>query len=69
MAKPNAYALFLEALRRSGVTNMYGAAPYLEAEFGCTKSEAISILIDWIKNYRREDYDDVELPEVGTWEL
>lgn len=69
MAKPNAYYLCLEALRRSGVTNMYGAAPYLAVEFGCTKSEAIAILIDWIKNYRREDYEDVNLSEVGAWEL
>lgn len=69
MAKPNAYALYLEALRRSGKTNMFGAAPYLEAEFGCTKSEALEILGDWIKNYNREDYEGVNLPEVGTWEL
>lgn len=69
MAKPNAYYLYLEALRRSGITNMYGAAPYLEAEFGCTKSEAIVILVDWMKSYNREDYENVNLPEVGIWEL
>lgn len=69
MARPNKYDLYLEALRRSGITNMYGAAPYLEAEFGCTKSEACEILIDWMKNYHREDYDDADLPEVGIWKL
>ena len=54
----NVYWIYLEKLRRSGVTNMYGASPYLEAEFGVSRKEAIAILSDWMVNYNREDYDE-----------
>ena len=54
----NVYWIYLEKLRRSGVTNMYGASPYLEAEFGISRKEAISILADWMMNYNRNDYDE-----------
>ena len=59
MAKTtNVYWLYLEALRQSGVTNMYGAAPYLVSHFGVSLREARDILLDWMKNYNREDYDE-----------
>lgn len=45
------YYEFLEELRKSGVTNMWGAAPFLEAEFDISSQEARDILLDWIKNY------------------
>ena len=48
---------FLEDLRRSGITNMYGASPYLAEEFGISKKEATEILCLWIENYKREDYE------------
>lgn len=48
--------IYLENLRRSGVTNMFGAGPYLEDEFGISKTEARKILIDWMKNYNPKDY-------------
>lgn len=52
----NKYWVFLEKLRQSGKTNMYGATPYLMVEFGLSEREAKNILIDWMKNYNREDY-------------
>lgn len=53
----NRYWIFLEGLRRSGVTNMFGAVPYLMRAFdGLSKKEARAILIDWMKNYNKEDY-------------
>lgn len=58
MAKTtNEYWIYLENLRRSGVTNMYGAAPYLAAAFDLDNKEARKILIDWMENYNPEDYD------------
>jgi hypothetical protein len=45
------YTQFLDELRDSGVTNMYGAAPYLQEAFGLDKIEARMILIDWMENY------------------
>ena len=53
----NKYWIFLENLRRSGVTNMYGAAPYLMEVFELPQHEAKKILIDWMKNYNKADYD------------
>jgi hypothetical protein len=42
---------FLEDLRKSGDTNMFGAAPYLQAEFGLDKDRARRILVDWIEGH------------------
>ena len=56
----NKYWLYLERLRRSGVTNMYGAAPYLMDEFGLRKNDAIKVLADWMRNYNRADYEGME---------
>jgi len=43
--------IYLESLRQSGVTNMFGASPYLEQARGLSKSEAISVLSSWMENY------------------
>lgn len=53
----NKYWIYLEKLRRSGVTNMYGAAPYLQEAFGLSQREARIILSDWMRNYNAEDYE------------
>lgn len=54
----NKYWIYLEDLRRSGVTNMHGARPYLENAFDLDPYVAGLILSDWMKNYRREDYEE-----------
>ena len=41
--------LFLNRLRESGETNMYGAAPYLQDEFDMTRREARQVLIEWME--------------------
>ena len=56
----NKHWIYLEHLRRSGVTNMYWATPYLMDEFEIDKKEASDILMDWMKNYNREDYIGME---------
>jgi len=45
------YYVFLEELRQSGVTNMFGATPYLREEFGLGRKEALIILGSWMDNY------------------
>ena len=45
------YYKFLEALRRTGVCNMWGASIYIEEAFHVSKSESQSILSNWISNY------------------
>ena len=52
----NKYWIFLENLRQSGVTNMYGATPYLAEEFDLTKSQARRILVEWMEKYNPDDY-------------
>lgn len=57
MAKTtNKYWIYLEDLRRSGVTNMFGAVPYLQEEFDLDRKEATRILSDWMSNYNPDDY-------------
>lgn len=59
MAKEiNEYWIYLEELRRSGVTNMFGATPYLMQEFMLSMKEARKILADWMNNYNPNDYDE-----------
>lgn len=56
--KRQCYWNYLEKLRRSGITNMYGASPYLAEEFGLDLNQAENILFDWMKNYNPEDYEE-----------
>lgn len=43
---------YLEDLRKSGVTNMFGAIPYLRDEYPeLTYNEARAILSSWMRNY------------------
>tara|TARA_R100000654_G_scaffold70731_2_gene101204 strand:- start:886 stop:1068 length:183 start_codon:yes stop_codon:yes gene_type:complete len=46
---------YLDDLRESGVTNMFGAGAYLQAEFGITKYDANRILQTWMDNFGKED--------------
>ena len=43
---------YLDELRESGETNMFGARPYLMQEFDISKNEATDILSEWMKAYR-----------------
>ena len=52
------YFDFLEKLRQSGETNMYGAAPYLQSEFPelrGSQKKANAILIAWIKSFEMKE--------------
>ena len=46
------YFSFLDVLRESGVTNMFGAAPYLQQEFGLTSKEARKVLAAWMNSFK-----------------
>ena len=48
------YFAYLELLRDSGVTNMFGAGPYLEEAFGLSRSEARKVLISWMESYKSD---------------
>lgn len=42
---------YLDELRESGVTNMFGASPYLEVCFGLDSSTAQSYLKYWMRTF------------------
>ena len=42
---------YLDDLRESGVTNMYGAPPYLQEEFGMDRTESHAILKYWMDTF------------------
>ena len=46
--------IYLNRLRESGETNMYGAAPYLEMEYDMTRREAKQVLMDWMQWVEQE---------------
>ena len=58
MKTTNKYWIYLEELRRSGITNMYGAGPFLAENFDLDPYVAKLILVDWMKNYNRADYEE-----------
>tara|TARA_R110002020_G_scaffold104915_2_gene245048 strand:- start:207 stop:404 length:198 start_codon:yes stop_codon:yes gene_type:complete len=45
------YYVYLEELRQSGVTNMFGASPYLQEAYGLNPREARKVLGSWMENY------------------
>jgi hypothetical protein len=53
---------FLNDLRDSGATNMFGAAPYIMEEFGMNKAVARQMLTLWMNNFNEAgNYETVKL--------
>jgi hypothetical protein len=46
---------YLDDLRESGVTNMFGAGSFLEAHFDLNRNDAREILSYWMKSFGKED--------------
>lgn len=42
---------YLDDLRESGVTNMFGAAAYLTREFGLDRHDAKDVLMYWMASF------------------
>ena len=47
----NDYYNTLEAIRKSGITNMWGAAPYLAKLEDIDEKLATKVLLNWMHNY------------------
>ena len=45
------YLVYLDDLRNSGITNMYGARPYLIGAFALDKNVARDILSYWMESF------------------
>jgi len=54
--------IFLDVVRSSGVTNMFGAGSYIQEHFGVSKYEARDFLSEWMKTFseRRERGEVIE---------
>lgn len=48
----NEHKEFLDELRESGVTNMFGASPYVRSKFGVDSKKADSILLEWMDSFK-----------------
>ena len=46
------YFAYLNALRESGITNMFGAAPYLQDAFNLSRTEARDIVLKWMESFK-----------------
>jgi len=46
---------YLDDLRESGDTNMYGAGEWLEDDFDINKKDARKVLKYWMKTFGQED--------------
>lgn len=52
---------YLNSLRKSEVTNMFGAAPYIEGMFGTNRYESGKLLRTWMKSFNNEgNYDEID---------
>ena len=52
---------FLNILRDSGATNMFGAVPYIKDEFELDSKESKRLFMLWMKNFNDEGkYDEVK---------
>ena len=51
---------YLDELRESGVTNMYGAAPYVEADFDMDIRDARTALSYWMKTFSQRHPEETE---------
>ena len=55
------YYEMLETIRQSGITNMFGAAPYLAEYCDIDIKLAREVLFNWMKNY-------TELNKIFGWQ-
>jgi len=46
---------YLDRLKESGVTNMFGAGEYIEEEFNLSRKEAKEVLVYWMRTSGKED--------------
>ena len=44
---------YLDELRESGVTNMWGAPAYVEARFKLSFKEASAIVSEWMRTFKK----------------
>jgi|SanBayMetagenome_1026888.scaffolds.fasta_scaffold242434_2 hypothetical protein len=56
MSKQEQVNYFLDELRESGATNMFGAVPYIVEEFGFSRQEAQKFLVNWMQTFEERHH-------------
>lgn len=52
---------YLNDLRESGVTNMFGATPYIMEQFDMERDDAKMYLMAWMKIFDKDgNYDEID---------
>lgn len=51
---------YLDKLRTSGVTNMFGARPYIAGAFGLSSAEASAVLTYWMRTFSERHPNEKE---------
>jgi len=51
----NEVFIYLEELRESGITNMFGAHQYVMEDFEVSKAMAIKLVKTWMDNYNNKE--------------
>ena len=49
---------YLDELRESGETNMFGAPRYVMEEFGVNKQMAFKVVQAWMSNFKKNDKEN-----------
>lgn len=52
------HLVFLDELRESGETNMFGAAPYLREQFDLSRKDAADVLYYWMETFDERNPQD-----------
>jgi len=53
---------YLNDLRDSGDTNMFGASPYVQQRFGISKGESRKLVTLWMNNFKEDgNYETVNV--------
>lgn len=60
------YFAYLDSLRSSGVTNMFGAGRFLQREFGMEAEEARTVLGDWMQCFSARHGDSKETVDLDA---
>ena len=45
---------YLNALRDSGITNMFGSVPYVRRVFNVSQSEGVTLVAEWMESFKEK---------------
>ncbi len=57
---------YLDDLRESGVTNMFGAGPYVQEDFGLDRKAAGEAVTAWMKTFDRVSTPEARAASTST---